>query len=244
VTEIVPVRLSLGELNTITEGDTLWVVFRPAVEALGLNVKTQIDKVKSRSWACVSLRDMQVPGDTQVRRHLVVDRRTLTMWLATVNENNVPEEKRQQLITFQREAADALDRHFHEGAALNPRAVDAGPAAALPPGESFTPKTFPFVDAVVLIRQQFGVRISVNDLTETLRQGGVLRQDERRPKAQYEALFWNTGSAYEIFAHAIEPIYRLYEATKIRLEMAAQTRLPADPPGWPELPLNDADGGS
>lgn len=104
MSKVVPVKLSLGELNTITEDDTLWVIFRPAIEALGLNVKTQMDKVKSRSWACVSLRDVQVPGDTQVRRHMVVDRRTLTMWLATVNENNVAEDKRDHLITFQRMA--------------------------------------------------------------------------------------------------------------------------------------------
>lgn len=128
MSKVVPVKLSLGELNTITEDDTLWVIFRPAIEALGLNVKTQMDKVKSRSWACVSLRDVQVPGDTQVRRHMVVDRRTLTMWLATVNENNVAEDKRDHLITFQREASDALVRYFHWGwleeYGIDPQAVN------------------------------------------------------------------------------------------------------------------------
>lgn len=239
MTEIVPVKLSLGELNTITEDSTLWVVFRPAIEALGLNVKTQMDKVKSRSWACVSLRDMQVPGDTQVRRHMVVDRRTLTMWLATVNENNVADDKRKQLVTFQREAADALDRYFHEGAAQPSRAVEPEPVRALPAPEMDDPKTYPLVDALVLMKQRFGVNVGFHDLTRTLRAGGVLRQDGR-PMKDFGYLFWlktKTGT-YEVFEHSIAPLYHLYESTKLRLEIATQRALPMDPPGWPELPLD------
>lgn len=240
MTEVVPVKLSLGELNTITEGDTLWVIFRPAIEALGLNVKTQMDKVKSRSWACVSLRDVQVPSDTQVRRHMVVDRRTLTMWLATVNENNVAEDKRDHLITFQREAADALDRYFHEGAAQNPRAVEPESVRALPAPEPDEPTTYPLADAIVLMKQRFGVRVHLTDLTRILRAGSVLRQDGR-PHAAYGHLFWlKKSGTYEVFEHSIAPLYHIYESTKLRLEMAAQAALRMDPPGWPELPLEGA----
>ncbi|MFI7125924.1 hypothetical protein ACIBQ1_09535 [Nonomuraea sp. NPDC050153] len=102
------------------------------------------------------------------------------------------------------------------------------------------PKTFPFADVVVLMRQEYGVRISVKDLTETLRQGGVLRQDERKPKTKYEAMFWHTGSAYEVHAHHIKGLYHIYESTKLRLQAATQRALPIDPPGWPELPLEGA----
>lgn len=115
-------------------------------------------------------------------------------------------------------------------------------AAAPPAVEPFTPTTYPLADVVVLIRQRFGVRISVGDLTEKLRQGGVLRQDGK-PKVKYESLFWHTGETgrtYEVFGHQIEAVYRLYESTKLRLELAAQRALPLDPPGWPELPLGEA----
>lgn len=123
-TKVVPVRLSLGEIHTIREGDTLWVVFRPAVESLDLSFSAQLKKLKTRSWACVAQRATQLPGDSQSRNRDVVDRKTFTMWLATVNENNVPEEKRPLLIALQQEAADALDAYFHEGGAINPRATD------------------------------------------------------------------------------------------------------------------------
>lgn len=240
MTEIVPVKLSLGELNTVTEDDTLWVVFRPAVESLGLNVKTQVDKLKSRSWARTSLRDLRLPGDPRTRQVTVVDRKTLTMWLATVNEHNVAEEKRDQLVTFQKEAAEALDRYWHEGEAVNLRMVEPEPVAALPAPEPFEPTTYPLVDTLVLMRQRFGVRVHLADLTRVLRAGSVLRQDGR-PAAAYSHLFWlKKNGTYEVFEHSIAPLYHLYESTKLRLELAAQRALPLDPPGWPELPLGEA----
>lgn len=238
MTEIVPLKLSMGELYTFIEDGVVQVVFRPAIEALELDPDTQIRKVKTRSWACTGLRPVQLPWDTQSRNQRVVDRKTFTMWLATVNENNVPKEKRDLLITFQKEAADALDRYFHEGVAQNPRVIAVQPQAALPVAEPDDPTTYPLVDALVLMRQRFGVNVGLHDLTRTLRAGGVLRQDGR-PMKDYSNLFWlkaKTGT-YEVFEHSIRPLYHVYEATKLRLQMAAQRALPLDPPGWPELPL-------
>ena len=109
------------------------------------------------------------------------------------------------------------------------------PVAAIPaPTE---PDTYPLVDVIVLMRQRFGVRVHLNDLTRILRAGSVLRQDGR-PSAEYGHLFWlKKNGSYEVFEHTIAPLYHLYESTKLRLEMAAQRALPIDPPGWPELPL-------
>lgn len=39
----------------------------------------------------------------------MIDRRTLTMWLATLDENRVAEAARPVVVAFQAEAADALD---------------------------------------------------------------------------------------------------------------------------------------
>lgn len=111
--------------------------------------------------------------------------------------------------------------------------------AARPAPELKEPDTYPLVDVRVLLRQRYGVNVAVGELTRVLRQGSVLRQDGR-PAAAYSHLFWlKKNGNYEIFEHAIEPIYRLYEATKIRLEMQAQAALPLNPPGWPALPLED-----
>lgn len=204
MSEIVPVKLSLGELNTLTEGDVLWVVFRPAVEALGLNVKTQIDKVKSRSWACVSLRDMQVPGDSQVRRHLVVDRKTLTMWLATVNEHNVAEEKRPQLVTFQKEATEALDRHFHGGGAL--RAI--GRKATYVDAEVVS-----FDEAMAIYLQERGGDFEAGYFTRILRAAGYLRQGGCIPRKKKRKFFFFNKSVWEIRTWALPLLFFEFEQT-------------------------------
>lgn len=55
-------------------------------------------------------------------RTVTVDRRTFIMWLATINENRVPEGPvRDRVIAFQAEAAGALDAYFAEGIAVNHR---------------------------------------------------------------------------------------------------------------------------
>lgn len=54
----------------------------------------------------------------------MVDRRTLTMWLATINETRVAPEVKETLIVYQREAVNALDEYFHKGGAVNPRATE------------------------------------------------------------------------------------------------------------------------
>lgn len=53
----------------------------------------------------------------------MVDRRTLTMWLATIDTSRVSEATRPTLEAYQLEAADALDAYFHEGGAINPNAT-------------------------------------------------------------------------------------------------------------------------
>ena len=61
---------------------------------------------------------VQMPGDTQRRDVLTVDRRTFTMWLATIDTGRLKNDAaRQMLIAFQTEAADALDAYFNAGGA-------------------------------------------------------------------------------------------------------------------------------
>lgn len=133
--------------------------------------------------------------------------------------------------------AEAIRKHLLDVEERARQIYLASLAAQQVQSQVLQPKTFPFVDVVVLMRQEYGVRISVKDLLETLRQGGVMCQDERKPKVKYEGMFWHTGSAYEVHAHHVKGLYHLYESTKLRLQAATQRALPMDPPGWPELPL-------
>ncbi|MEU6449626.1 phage antirepressor N-terminal domain-containing protein [Streptomyces sp. NPDC046979] len=118
------ITLSAGSLLTLMHEGQECVVIRPAVESLGMSYAAQYRKLKTRSWACVAQKAMQLPGDIQSRSHDVVPVRTFLMWLATVNENKVAPEVRPVLIAFQNETADAIEAYWTKGQAVNPRRVD------------------------------------------------------------------------------------------------------------------------
>lgn len=98
------------------------VALRHASESIGLDYSTQLRKLKAKSWATVVMRPT-VADDGKTRDMAMLDRRTFTMWLATIDTNRVSEDARPVLEAFQAEAADALDAYFSEGGAINPSAT-------------------------------------------------------------------------------------------------------------------------
>jgi hypothetical protein len=120
--EVVNLPLSVGEVSVIVGGDEPYIVFRPAVESLGLSYPAQYRKLKSRSWACVAQKATQVPGDDQRRNVDYVTVSTFLMWLVTINENRVSEQARPALIAYQSETMDAIAAYWTHGGAVNPRA--------------------------------------------------------------------------------------------------------------------------
>ncbi|GAC81657.1 P22_AR N-terminal domain-containing protein [Gordonia malaquae] len=119
----VEVRVPGSSLPLYTDGKSL-AAMKPIVEYFGLDYSGQLQKLKSKSWTCMGKFSTQLPGDTQRREVVGVDRRTLTMWLATLDEKRVREDKRDELRAYQSEAADALDAYFHKGGAINPRITE------------------------------------------------------------------------------------------------------------------------
>ena len=93
------------------EGDRP-IPLRPFADRLGLTLAPQLVKLKRVGWACVSIIDMQIPGDDQVRGVACLPLRALPMWLATINPGKVAPEARPMLESYQREAAEVLFRHF------------------------------------------------------------------------------------------------------------------------------------
>lgn len=115
-------RVPFHDTTIYTTADGAYVALRPVCEVLGLDFSAQRQRLKRKTWACVVIMTTQMPGDDQRRDITLLDRRTFTMWLATVDTNRIKDERSRTLIdAYQCEAADVLDQYFHEGTAINPR---------------------------------------------------------------------------------------------------------------------------
>ena len=125
-TELVPIAVPGTDrqiMATLVNGKPS-VSLRHACDAIGISFDAQRVKLNNKSWASVTMIVTQLDGDTQRREIAMIDRRTFTMWLATIDTNRVSDEARPIIEAFQAEAADALDAYFHEGGAINPSATE------------------------------------------------------------------------------------------------------------------------
>ncbi|AXQ63910.1 antirepressor [Gordonia phage Horus] len=107
---------------TVIDGKPM-VSLRHSCEAIGIDTENQRKKLAGKSWATTVL-ITAVAEDGRPREMTMIDRRTFTMWLATIDTNRVSEAARPIIEAFQAEAADALDAYFHEGGAINPAATE------------------------------------------------------------------------------------------------------------------------
>lgn len=100
-----------------------YVALKPMVENLGLGYGSQTQKLKGKSWATVT-NTVTVSADGKAREMTCIDLRTLTMWLATIDENRVSNEVRPLVVAYQNEIADVVNNYWVNGGAINPRAKE------------------------------------------------------------------------------------------------------------------------
>ena len=104
---------------------TPYIAIKPLCESLGIDSDSQIKRLKRQPWASTVVMTVQLPGDNQARGVTMIDRRTFTMWLATIQTSRIKDDAARDLLTaYQCEAADVLDQYFNEGAAINPNAEE------------------------------------------------------------------------------------------------------------------------
>ena len=119
----IPVPGTSNPIMAVQHDGTEWAAVRPICDALGIDSKSQRAKLHGKNWA-TGVIITSVGADGKQREMFMVDRRTLTMWLATIDTNRVSEAARPTLEAYQLEAANALDAYFHKGGAINPRAEE------------------------------------------------------------------------------------------------------------------------
>lgn len=118
-TDLVPIPVpgTDRQIMATVVDDTPMVSLRHACDAIGIAFDAQRVKLSGRSWATVTI-IVSVAADGKSRELTMIDRRTFTMWLATIDTNRVSDEARPIIEAFQAEAADALDAYFATGVAV------------------------------------------------------------------------------------------------------------------------------
>ena len=117
-------QIPFHDTTIYTTADGAYVALRPVCDSLGLDADGQLQRLKRQPWTCTVIMPVQMPGDDQSREMTFIDRRTFTMWLATIDTGRIKNERTRELVrTYQCEAADALDKYFNEGAAVNLRTM-------------------------------------------------------------------------------------------------------------------------
>jgi hypothetical protein len=105
------IRFQSDEIQAIREGEQVWVSVKRVCENLGVAFSSQLQKLRKKRWAVVSMINTTGPdGKTYSAACLALD--SVPMWLAGIDERKVREDLRDKLVAYQRECAKVLAEYF------------------------------------------------------------------------------------------------------------------------------------
>lgn len=113
------------EIEVLKRGEDHWLPLRPLCERFGVDVEGQRKKLKAAPWATTEMISV-VAEDGKTREVACLNLRSLAGWLFSIRASKVKPEVREALVRYQREAADALYRHFAQ-TSTPPPALPSGP---------------------------------------------------------------------------------------------------------------------
>ena len=119
--QLIPFDFHGDQLLLVDVDGAPQIVLKPAIEAIGLDYWTQIEKLRARSWA-VTGQSPATGTDGKTYQMLTCTVRTFLMLLATIDERRVAKDVRPKLVAYQAEVADAIESYWTKGGVLNPRA--------------------------------------------------------------------------------------------------------------------------
>ncbi|MFR3120263.1 MAG: phage antirepressor N-terminal domain-containing protein [Proteus mirabilis] len=120
MTNTITVPFYDNELYVVEYNNEPYVPMKPIVEGMGLNWKSQFNKIKQR-FKSTMVEITIVAADGKMRDMLCLPLRKLSGWMLTIYPNKVKPEIRNKVTQFQEECDDVLYRYWTEGQVVNPR---------------------------------------------------------------------------------------------------------------------------
>lgn len=120
----VPFNGSMMIAQRFDDGE-IYTALKPICENIGIAFNGQRERLNRTPWAVVRM--IRTTGADGKRYDMMaVSRKTLTMWLATIDTSRLKDEHARRNVTvYQQEAAEALDKYFNEGGAIRVSDADS-----------------------------------------------------------------------------------------------------------------------
>lgn len=120
----VPFNGSMMIAQRFDDGE-IYAALKPICENIGIAYNGQWERLNRTPWATIRM-IRTVGADGKQRDMVAISRKTLTMWLATIDTNRLSDEQARRNVTvYQQEAAEALDKYFNEGGAIRVSDADS-----------------------------------------------------------------------------------------------------------------------
>lgn len=120
----VPFNGSMMIAQRFDDGE-IYTALKPICENIGIAYNGQWERLNRTPWATIRM-IRTVGADGKQRDMVAISRKTLTMWLATIDTNRLSDEQARHNVTvYQQEAAEALDQYFNEGGAIRVSDADS-----------------------------------------------------------------------------------------------------------------------
>lgn len=120
----IPFNGSMMIAQRFDDGE-IYTALKPICENIGIDFNGQKQRLERTPWATMCVMHT-VAADGKNRDMTAISRKTLTMWLATIDTNRLSDEQARHNVTvYQQEAAEALDKYFNEGGAIRVSDADS-----------------------------------------------------------------------------------------------------------------------
>jgi hypothetical protein len=115
--EIIKVPFYGNELITVEQNGSVYVAMKPIVEGIGLDWRSQHQKISSSK----RYGDITIPFETAGGKQdmIFLPMKKLNGWLFSINADKCHPDIRQKVKTYQEECFQVLYEYFHNGGAVN-----------------------------------------------------------------------------------------------------------------------------
>lgn len=120
-TQVVTVDFHGQQMIAIKNGDQINVAMKPICESIGIDWKSQYNRIKRHPVMSKGMVVMTTPSDGGDQATATLPIKMLNGWLFGIDAGRVKPESRDKLIEYQAECFDVLAAYFMQGEAINPR---------------------------------------------------------------------------------------------------------------------------